>query len=209
MTKLQSAENQMGHERWIDMATVMRIENLQWRARSIVDGFHNGLHRSPKHGFSVEFSEYRPFAREMILVHRLETVRQERSLLHQKVRGRNESEMLYDCRSKSFDGVSISRAQQARVRSHGSGYSSYYWSLQRDAIGLVTFDQAVADVLPARFRTGQLKRLLSLLARDYVGKTVPIWLIPLLHLAELVSHRSLMVIVSEFFCRSYKPLNPR
>ena len=39
----------------------MRIKNLQLRARAVVEGFYNGLHRSPFHGFSVEFSEYRPY----------------------------------------------------------------------------------------------------------------------------------------------------
>ena len=47
---------------WIDMSALMRIKDMQLRAKSVVDGFHNGLHRSPLHGFSVEFSEYRPFS---------------------------------------------------------------------------------------------------------------------------------------------------
>ena len=45
----------------IDPLAVMRIKNLQLRAKAVVEGFYNGLHRSPFHGFSVEFSEYRPY----------------------------------------------------------------------------------------------------------------------------------------------------
>ena len=44
-----------------DPHALMRIKNLQLRARAVVEGFYNGLHRSPFHGFSVEFSEYRPY----------------------------------------------------------------------------------------------------------------------------------------------------
>src|SRR6056297_2395923 len=46
----------------VDPAAVMRIKNLQLRAKVVVEGFYNGLHRSPFHGFSVEFSEYRPYS---------------------------------------------------------------------------------------------------------------------------------------------------
>src|SRR3984885_2808499 len=43
----------------IDPQTLMRIKSLQVRARVAVEGFIKGIHRSPFHGFSVEFSEYR------------------------------------------------------------------------------------------------------------------------------------------------------
>src|SRR3712207_5008577 len=46
---------------FIDPPTLMRIKSLQLRARIVVQGFLAGLHRSPHHGFSVEFSEYRQY----------------------------------------------------------------------------------------------------------------------------------------------------
>jgi hypothetical protein len=45
-----------------DPAALMRVKNLHWRAKVIVEGFLTGLHRSPYHGFSVEFTEYRPYS---------------------------------------------------------------------------------------------------------------------------------------------------
>src|SRR5437016_13492922 len=45
----------------IDPRTLMSIRNLELRARVVVEGFWNGLHRSPYHGFSAEFTEYRPY----------------------------------------------------------------------------------------------------------------------------------------------------
>ena len=47
---------------YLDPAALMSIRNLELRARTVVEGFWHGLHRSPYHGFSVEFSEYRPYA---------------------------------------------------------------------------------------------------------------------------------------------------
>src|SRR6187399_514966 len=46
---------------FLDPAALMTIRNLELRARSVVEGFLTGLHRSPYHGFSVEFTEYRPY----------------------------------------------------------------------------------------------------------------------------------------------------
>src|ERR1700745_2778233 len=45
----------------LDPAALMSIRNLELRARTVVEGFWAGLHRSPYHGFSVEFTEYRPY----------------------------------------------------------------------------------------------------------------------------------------------------
>ena len=47
--------------RWIDPSTLMRIKNLDLRAKVVVEGFYSGLHKSPFHGFSVEFSEHRKY----------------------------------------------------------------------------------------------------------------------------------------------------
>ena len=50
-----------GDEGYIDPASLMRIRSLELRARVVMEGFLKGLHRSPFHGFSVEFSEYRQY----------------------------------------------------------------------------------------------------------------------------------------------------
>ena len=47
---------------FLDPAALMAIRNLELRARTVVEGFWHGIHRSPYHGFSVEFTEYRPYA---------------------------------------------------------------------------------------------------------------------------------------------------
>src|SRR6056297_3015891 len=52
-----------GATKFIDPATLMRVKSLELRARMVMEGFWKGLHKSPFHGFSVEFSEYRPYTR--------------------------------------------------------------------------------------------------------------------------------------------------
>ena len=70
----------------IDPLAVMRIKDLVLRAKTVVEGFYNGLHRSPFHGFSVEFSEYRPYTSGDDLRSLDWKLYANRSLLHQKVR---------------------------------------------------------------------------------------------------------------------------
>jgi hypothetical protein len=55
-----SSQSIMSKAGFVDAKALMAIQNLELRARVVVEGFWNGLHRSPYHGFSVEFTEYRP-----------------------------------------------------------------------------------------------------------------------------------------------------
>lgn len=186
------------HDRWIDMSAIMRMENLQWRAKSIVDGFHNGLHRSPKHGFSVEFSEYRPFSLgdDPRTIDWKLFARSDRYYIKKFEDETNRRCYLVVDQSKSmqYRSLDYSKLEYARTL---AATLAYYWTLQRDAVGLVTFDAKLAEVLPARYRTGQLKRVLTMLSRDASGESTNL-VDPLRHLAELVTRRSLIVLVSDF-----------
>lgn len=180
------------------MSAIMRMDDLQWRAKSIVSGFHNGLHRSPKHGFSVEFSEYRPFS-----------VGDDPRTIDWKLYARCdryyvkkfEDETNRRCylvvdlsRSMHYGKLAYNKLAYARTV---AATIAFYLMLQRDAVGLVTFDREIADVLPARYRPGQLKRMLSMLAREGKGETTNL-LDPINHLSEIVRQRSLIVVVSDF-----------
>ena len=186
------------HDRWIDMSAIMRMENLQWRAKSIVDGFHNGLHRSPKHGFSVEFSEYRPFSLgdDPRTIDWKLFARSDRYYIKKFEDETNRRCYLVVDQSKSmqYRSLEYSKLEYARTL---AATLAYYWTLQRDAVGLVTFDAKLAEVLPARYRPGQLKRALTMLSREASGESTNL-VDPLRHLAELVTRRSLIVLVSDF-----------
>ena len=183
---------------WIDPKVLMSVRNLQWRAQKVVDGFQSGLHRSPKHGFSVEFSEYRPYS-----------VGDDPKTIDWKLYAR--SDRYYQ---KKFEDETNRRCYLVIDQSRSMDYSSIAYSKleyartliaslalfllrQRDAVGAVTFDEKVTDWLTARFRTGQFQRILSMLEKPCQGHSTAM-VAPLQQIAELVKHRSLVLIVSDF-----------
>lgn len=183
--------------RWFDTAALMRIKNLQLRAKVIVEGFLTGLHRSPYHGFSVEFSEYRQYSLGddlRFLDWRL-LARTDRQFVK-----RFEDETNLRCyllldasRSMSFGSSGYSKYEYARTL---VATLAYFLTRQRDATGLVTFDQVVADYLPARFRPGHLHRLLLSLERSLSGQATDL-AAPLDQIARTVRKRGLIVLVSD------------
>ena len=193
-----SANATSAMDRWIDMSALMRIKNLQLRAKSVVDGFHNGLHRSPLHGFSVEFSEYRPYSvgDDPRTIDWKLFARSDRYYIKKFEDETNRRCYLVMDKSKSMDFGSLDYTKYDYARTVAATLA-YYLTLQRDATGLLTFDEDISDVLTARFRTGQLKRILSLLERPSSGASTDLQK-PLSHLADIVRQRSLIIIISDF-----------
>ena len=197
-SSIASASSSSAMERWIDMSALMRIKNLQLRAKSVVDGFHNGLHRSPLHGFSVEFSEYRPYSLgdDPRTIDWKLFARSDRYYIKKFEDETNRRCYMVVDKSKSMDFGSLAYSKCDYARTVAATLA-YYLTLQRDAVGLLTFDQDISDVLTARFRTGQLKRILSLLEKPSSGASTDLQR-PLSHLAEIIRQRSLIIIVSDF-----------
>ncbi|MEQ1826157.1 MAG: DUF58 domain-containing protein [Pirellula sp.] len=185
-------------EEWIDMAALMRIKDLQLRAKSVVDGFHNGLHRSPLHGFSVEFSEYRPFTLgdDPRTIDWKLFARSDRYYIKKFEDETNRRCYLVVDQSKSMDFSSLHYKKIDYARTLAATLA-YYLSLQRDAVGLLTFEADVTEFLTARFRPGQLKRILTILEKPTQGVMTDLQR-PLSHLADMVRHRSLIMIISDF-----------
>ncbi len=181
----------------VDTATVMRIKNLQLRAKAIVDGFYSGLHRSPFHGFSVEFSEYREYTPgddPRYLDWRL-YARSDRYYIK-----RFEDETNRRCylvvdlsKSMAYGSLRYSKADYARTL---AATLAYYLTLQRDNVGLLTFDDAVGDLLPARHRSGHLHQLMVMLERATGGQATNL-LGPLDQVARLVVKRGLIIFISD------------
>jgi len=185
-------------DKWIDMVALMRIKDMHLRAKSVVDGFHNGLHRSPLHGFSVEFSEYRPFSEgdDPRTIDWKLFARSDRYFIKKFEDETNRRCYLVVDQSKSmeFGSIEYSKIDYARTL---AATLAYYLTLQRDAVGLLTFEATVTEFLAARYRPGQLKRILSILERAPQGTSTDVQR-PLAHLADMVRHRSLILIVSDF-----------
>ena len=182
---------------WIDPATLMRIKNLELRAKVVVEGFYHGLHRSPYHGFSVEFSEYRQYTPgddPRYLDWRLFA----RSDRYYVKRFEDETNLrcyltLDTSHSMAFGSLAYTKAQYAATL---AATLAYFLSTQRDAVGLLTFDQHVGEFLPARYRPGHLHRLMLALERA-PGGTATDLTAPLERIAELVAKRGLVALISD------------
>jgi len=182
----------------IDPQALMGIRNLELRARVVVEGFWTGIHRSPYHGFSVEFTEYRQYAPgddPRYLDWRV-FARSDRYFIK-----RYEDETNLRChlvldssRSMTFGSAGYTKAQYAATLAATLAQFLY---LQGDAIGLLTFDEELREYLPARHRTGHLRNLMLALERPASGKTTDL-VSPLKRVAESVRKRGLVVLISDF-----------
>src|SRR5512133_3917165 len=183
---------------FIDARTLMSIRNLELRARVVVQGFWSGLHRSPFHGFSAEFTEYRQYAPgddTRYLDWRV-FARSDRYFIK-----RFEDETNLRChvlvalsRSMTFGSAGYSKAEYAATLAATLARFLY---LQGDAVGLITFDETIREYLPARHRTGQLRHLMLALEKPAGGRSTNL-AAPLKRVAETVRKRGMLVLISDF-----------
>jgi len=170
---------------------------MQLRARVVVEGFMSGLHRSPYHGFSVEFTEYRQYSPGDDLRY-LDWKLFARSDRYYLKRFEDETNLrawlLVDLsRSMAYGSLSYDKATYART---AAATIAYFLSLQRDGVGLITFDAAVQEFLPARFRPGHLHRLMMALERSPAGTATDL-VAPLEQIAQTARKRGLVVLLSD------------
>lgn len=175
----------------------MRIKNLELRARLVVEGFLSGLHRSPYHGFSVEFTEYRQYTPGDDLRY-LDWRLFARSDRYYLKRFEDETNLrcylLVDLsNSMAFGTLGYDKANYAKT---AAATIAYFLSRQRDAVGLVTFEARIQEVLPARFRPGHLHRLFVALERSPAGAATDL-AAPLEQIAKTAKKRGLVVLLSD------------
>jgi uncharacterized protein (DUF58 family) len=182
----------------IDPQVLMRIRNLELRARVVVEGFWSGLHRSPYHGFSVEFTEYRQYAvgddpryidwrvfarSDRFFVKRFEDETNLRCLL-----------LADQSRSMTFRSLDYAKAEYAATL---AATLAYFLFLQGDAVGLLTFDDEVREYLPSRHRVGHLRQLMLALEKPAAGLATNL-AVPLQRAVDIIRKRSLVVFLSDF-----------
>jgi len=192
----------VGRTNFVDPATVMRIKNLQLRARAVVEGFFAGIHRSPYHGFSVEFSEYRAYTPgddPRYLDWRL-FARSDRYCVK---RFEDETNLLCYLvvdlsRSMDFGSGTYTKCDYARTM---AASLAHFLFTQRDAVGVLTFDEKIAEYLPPRHRSGHLRRLMGVLERATAGRSTNVAR-PLEQIAESVRKRGLVVLISDLLAPS-------
>src|SRR5512145_140484 len=183
--------------RFLDPATLAHLGSLELKARTVVEGFLSGLHRSPFKGFSVEFAEYRQYLPGDDL-----------STIDWKVYARSdryyvkkfEEETNLDCHllldvSASM-GYASSGISKLRYGSMLAACLAYLMNRQRDAVALTTFDDAITAMLPASARPGHLRSILVTLDTLALGQRTDVSK-PLHLLADGIRKRGLVVLISD------------
>jgi uncharacterized protein (DUF58 family) len=181
----------------VDPKALMAIRSLELRARVVVEGFWNGLHRSPYHGFSVEFTEYRQYTPgddTRYLDWRL-YARSDRYYLKKFEDETNlRCHLLVDqSRSMSYGSLDYSKSDYARTL---AATLAWFLNGQGDAVGLFTFAEGIRKYLPARHRHGHLRQVMLALEKKSEGHATDL-VEPLRRVAELARKRGLIVLISD------------
>jgi uncharacterized protein (DUF58 family) len=187
------------YQQYLQPEIVSRIKNLELIAKFIVEGFLVGLHKSPFHGFSVEFSEHRQYMpgdnirdidwkvwgrTDRYYIKRYEEETNLKAYLLLDISG-----------SMGYTSHNVTKLQYA---SYLAAAFSYMFLKQRDAVGLVTFSDQIHRLLPAKSTRSYLKFILKELdeAKTHPSKTN---ISQTLHLlAEKIKRRGLIILLSEF-----------
>jgi len=184
-------------EGMIDPAALMKIKSMELRAKAVVEGFWRGIHRSPYHGFSVEFTEYRQYAfgDDPRYIDWRVYARSDRYYVK-----KYEEETNLDCHllldvsgSMGYGSAGVTKLDYG---CYLAASLAYLMNRQRDGVGLIAFDERIVTRLPASARPGHLHALLATLERLAPGARSDVSK-PLHQLAEALVKRSMAVLVSD------------
>ena len=186
-------------QRFLDPSVLAGISGLELVAHTVVDGFISGLHRSPDFGFSQEFAEYRAYNPGDDLRHVDWNVyaRSEKMYL-KRYRGETNCQvtvLLDASRSMKYTSHKIDKLEYARFLAASIAYMA---GMQRDATGLIVFDDEVRQFVQPSTRQGQLARLLHAIEKAEVGNRTD-YARPFDHLREFLHRRGLIVVISDFW----------
>ena len=188
--------------KYLDPVTVSRLKNMEMRARLVVEGFITGLHKSPYHGFSVEFAEHRPYNPGDDLRHVDWKVyaKSDRYYIKQYEEETNLRHYVVLDTSASMQYRYAGQVSKLEYGAYLAAALHFLMVMQRDATGLMTFDSEIRTVLRPRSTMRYLREILLHLERfskftstePYTGTAHALH-----RVAEIVHRRSLIVIISD------------
>jgi uncharacterized protein (DUF58 family) len=196
VTRTQAAST-AGGRGLIDPVALMKIRSLELRARIVVEGFLRGLHRSPYHGFSVEFTEYRAYAPgdDIRFVDWRLYARTDRHYIKKFEDETNLRCHLLVDHSRSMAYGSRGHTKATYAATLAATLAQFLFG-QGDAVGVVTFADRLGEYLPARNRPGHLRRLFLTLERAPEGQATNLDK-PIAAVAGLLRRRGMVVLVSD------------
>jgi uncharacterized protein (DUF58 family) len=194
-------------QRFLDPDTLASISGLDLIAKTVVDGFVAGLHRSPDFGFSQEFAEYRAYSPGDDLRHVDWNVfaRTDRCYL-KRYRGETNSQLLVlldTSASMAYGSHDVHKLDYARFVAASLCYLA---NVQRDAAGLIVFDEDVANYVAPSTRQGQLFRLLHAIEKAEPGTRTD-FAKPFIHFQNYLHRRGIVVVLSDFYEKPEKIVN--
>jgi len=186
-------------QQFLDPAVLASITGLDLIAKTVVNGFVAGLHRSPDFGFSQEFAEYRAYNEGDDLRHVDWNVfaRTERCYL-KRYRGETNTQVLVlldTSASMAFGSHAVNKLDFARFLASSLCYMA---NLQRDAAGLIVFDEDVANYIPPSTRQGQIFRLLHAIEKAEPGTRTD-FAKPFIHFQNFLHRKGLVIVLSDFY----------
>ena len=190
----------MAVQNLLDPQVLVRLSSIELVARTVVDGFLTGLHRSPFFGFSLDFAEYRPYVQgdDPRFVDWNVFSRTERTYIKRYLGETNTHLVILLDSSASMgykSGKGVSKLEYAKMLAASLAYLT---TKQHDATGLIVFDEQVRDYRHPSIRPGHFHSILHTLERAQPSTGTNMAL-PFEHFRQYVSKRGLVVVISDFY----------
>ncbi|MBM4020047.1 MAG: DUF58 domain-containing protein [Planctomycetes bacterium] len=199
MTRISTPGPQARY-RYLDPDTLLRLGNINIVARTVVEGFITGLHRSPHHGFSVEFSEHRAYTPGDELRH-LDWVayaKTDRFYIKQYEQETNlRCYILLDC-SGSMNYTSGRGLTKLEYGSFLAATLAYLMTRQQDVVGLVAFDHEIRLHMPPGGSPAHVNEMCRRLESLKTGEVTSLAK-PFHDLAEMIKRRGLIIVISDLY----------
>ncbi len=183
--------------RFLEPKILSKISGMELRARTVVEGFIYGLHRSPYRGFSVEFAEYREYTPgdDIKFIDWKIFARSDRYYIKEFEEETNlNSHILLDTSaSMNYGSAGLSKLDYGSYLAASLGYLIFQ---QRDGVGLVTFDTEIQQFIPSRNRKGHMLSILRALENLSCEHKTDMAL-PLHQVAEMLNKKGLIILISD------------
>lgn len=184
-------------KKYLHPETVAKLDNMALRARLVVEGYIIGQHKSPYHGFSVEFAEHRAYGPGDEIRHIDWKLygKTDRYYVKQYEEETNlKAYILLDTsRSMKYTSGKVTKLDYA---SYLSAALSYLMLNQRDGTGLILFDEKIQTYIPPRSTSSHLNTLLKHLEKPKLGSDTEIGSV-LHEMAERIKKRGLIILISD------------
>lgn len=186
--------------KYLQPSIVAQLGTMELRARLVVEGFITGLHKSPYHGFSVEFTEHRAYmpGDEIKHIDWKAYAKTDRYYIKQFEEETNLKSYVVLDASASMHYGSKGHLTKLEYAAFTAGALSYLMVEQRDAVGLTVYDEHVRTVIAPRATRSNLQHILVELERTVPGNKTGI-AASLHEVAETIKRRGLIIILSDFF----------